>query len=105
MTFLSSIKTKFIETLFNEKYFQVAYTVFRLLERQGSIQKGTVLVYRQVQFEYLGNDELRILNPGNAVGERIIRVVNPNSLEQCCTVEILEVANGVVLDFPTRYSV
>ncbi len=93
-------QNKIHRDIVQRKLFSSGVYRFRLLERQGSIQKGTVLVYRQVQFEYLGNDELRILNPGNTVEERIIRVVNPNAMEQCCTVEIFEVANGVVLDFP-----
>lgn len=82
-----------------KKLFHNGILTFRVKQCHGTIQKGTILVCRDIQMEYLGECELRILYPGNEVLDNTIRVVNPTCYTEYCDLEIVELGDGVVLDF------
>lgn len=87
----------------SRKLFHNGILSFRVKDCFPDIKEGTILKWKDVEMRYIGMDKmLEIIYPGDKIEESTIRLVNPRNPREYCVIDIVELGDGVVLDYPPR---
>ena len=84
----------------SRKLFYKGLFDYRIVHCHGDIQPKTVFIYRDLQVEYVDNETLNIIYPGNNIEKSTIRLYNPNNRTQYIDIDVISIGDGITLDYP-----
>lgn len=96
-------KNNIAKDVSSRKLFYNGILSFRVVDCYPDIKEGTILKWNDVEMRYAGKDNIfEIIYPGNNIEDSTIRLVNPMNPRESCVIDIVELGDGVVLDYPPR---